>query len=124
MKKNFFSNKLMLLASISLLVINSSCNKEKIETQSGANENQKVNIEPTSAVAAALAYPSNINTGFNHADGSYSYEEASADFGGASITGWNDTRAYISGNQARATLAPNSVSKRPLERPITKKVKG
>lgn len=110
MKKNFFSNKLMLLASISLLVINASCSKDKIETQSAANENQKVNIEPTSAVAAALAYPSNINTGFNHADGSYSYEEASADFGGATISGWNESRAYISGNQARATLAPNSVS--------------
>jgi hypothetical protein len=110
MKKNFFSNKLTLLVSISLLVISSSCNKEKIESQSAANENQKVNIESTSATAVALAYPSNINTGFNHADGSYSYEEASADFGGASITGWNDTRAYISGNQARATLAPNSVS--------------
>ncbi|WP_316767018.1 polysaccharide lyase [Pedobacter frigiditerrae] len=110
MKKNFFSNKLMLLASISLLVINSSCNKEKIDTQSTSNENQKVNVEPTSAVAAALAYPSNINTGFNHADGSYSYEEASGDFGGATISGWNESRAYISGNQARATLAPNSVS--------------
>ncbi|RZK59753.1 MAG: hypothetical protein EOO91_04125 [Pedobacter sp.] len=107
---NLISKKLMLLATVSLVVITSSCNKDKIEATSEKKSDLEIDKIAAANEVAALAYPSNINTGFNHADGSYSYAEASGDFGGASISGWNESRAYISGNQARATLAPNSVS--------------
>lgn len=109
MKKNSITTKFMLMASITLTVIASSCSKDQVQNSTD-NLEEKVTTKADDITTLAAAYPSNINTGFNHADGAYSYAEASADFGGASITGWNESRAYISGNQARATLAPNSVS--------------
>jgi len=87
----------------------SGCSKDDA-TVTGTEADQDLVATKTMAVAAAQAYPSNINTQFNHADGAYSYDEASADFGMAALTGWNESRAYISGNWARATLAPNAVS--------------
>ncbi|WP_025142532.1 polysaccharide lyase [Pedobacter jeongneungensis] len=110
---NLKMNSMHFIASL-LLILSLSfygCQKDKTEepTPGSINSSEKL-AAANPAVAAAAVYPSNINTGFTHADGAYTYGEASADFGGASLTGWNESRAYISGNWARATLAPNSVS--------------
>lgn len=103
--------KLLAISALSFSLLTTSCSKDNAnETRQTASPNNKATDEAKSEILVSAAYPSNINTGFNHADGSYTYSEASADFGSASITGWNDSRAYISGNQARATLAPNAVS--------------
>jgi len=110
MNKSFFSRKLLLVASISVVTIFSNCSKDQIEAQPEETPTTEAITKPKLNGNTTLAFPSTINTQFNHADGAYSYAEASADFGGASISGWNESRAYISGNQARATLAPNAVS--------------
>jgi hypothetical protein len=86
------------------------CSKDSSEANQDIVTSEKLLVNKSMTVAAAQAYPSNINTSFNHPDGSYSYSEASSDFGMATLTGWNEDRAYISGGWARATLAPNSVS--------------
>lgn len=86
------------------------CSKDSSEAKMDIVTSEKLLVNKSMTVAAAQAYPSNINTSFNHPDGSYSYSEASSDFGMATLTGWNEDRAYISGGWARATLAPNSVS--------------
>lgn len=86
------------------------CSKDSSEANQDIVASEKLLVNKSMAAAAAQAYPSNINTSFNHPDGSYSYSEASSDFGMAVLTGWNEDRAYISGGWARATLAPNSVS--------------
>ncbi|MFC3563023.1 polysaccharide lyase [Pedobacter jamesrossensis] len=92
-------------------VIIAGCSKDSTEIESITSPTtEKLSVEKSMATAAIQAFPSNINTQFTHSDGSYSYSEASADFGMAALTGWNEDRAYISGNWARATLAPNSVS--------------
>ena len=107
-KNNFF--KLTGLALLVFFVGISGCSKDSAESNLTPEPTEKRTGNESMAVAAAQAYPSNINTQFNHADGSYSYAEASGDLGNASLTGWNEDRAYISGGWARATLAPNSVS--------------
>ncbi|TDO24487.1 polysaccharide lyase [Pedobacter duraquae] len=101
------------LAGIALLIFSfaiAGCSKDAAESNQVPTPTEKRPGNESMAVAAAQAYPSNINTQFNHPDGSFSYSEASGDFGGASLTGWNEDRAYISSGWARATLAPNSVS--------------
>lgn len=96
----------MLCFSVSLF----SCQKDSAEpVQDTLPSAEKMSATNANALAAQ-AYPSNINTQFTHSDGTYTYDEASSDFGLAAITGWNESRAWISGNWARATLAPNSVS--------------
>lgn len=97
----------VLIFSCSIL----GCSKDSSEANQDIVPAGKLSVNKSMAVAAAAqAFPSNINTGFIHPDGSYSYSEASSDFGLAALTGWNEDRAYISGGWARATLAPNSVS--------------
>lgn len=87
------------------------CSKDNTApTAPPPNSMERLSIEKTMSSSAALAIPTSINTTFNHPDGSYSYSLASADFGGATLSGWNQDRAYISGGWARATLAPNAVS--------------
>ncbi|MCX2474445.1 hypothetical protein OQZ33_08910 [Pedobacter sp. MC2016-05] len=104
----------LLLAGIAMplfLSIFSGCSKEEqSQNQFSTATEEKVSLEKTMATAAAQAYPSNINTQFSRADGPYSSSAASADFGGATLSGWNQDRAYISSGWARATLAPNAVS--------------
>lgn len=97
------------LSFFSLTIV--GCSKDSAELKENASTNEKLSVNKTMAVsAAAQVYPSNINTQFNHPDGTFDYNEASADFGGGTLTGWNSDRAWISGNTARATLMPNSVS--------------
>ena len=96
----------VLICSLSVL----GCSKNSPQPDEPTTSTEKISVDKTMAVAAAQAYPSNINTGFDHADGSYSYSEASSDFGMAALTGWNESRAYISSGWARVTIAPNSVS--------------
>lgn len=87
------------------------CSKDDTEAgQAIAGTEETLSLQKTMATSAAQAYPSNINTQFNRPDGAYSYGSASADFGNASLSGWNQDRAYISGGWVRATLAPNAVS--------------
>lgn len=109
-KKNHFL-QVMILGFVSLSLLLNACKEsmeEPIQTQGDPSQGTTPAAANTGIVAAV--YPSYINSTFSHSDGTYTYAEASADFGGASITGWNESRAYISGNQGRATIAPNSVS--------------
>ncbi len=104
--------KLLKLTGIAMLLLSASfsaCQKDKVDTTNGTADPKKAIELPKSAVVEQ-AWPSNINTGFTHPDGTYTYSLASADFGSATLGGWNDSRAWISGNWARATLMPNSVS--------------
>ncbi|WP_129714042.1 polysaccharide lyase [Pedobacter sp. SYP-B3415] len=81
------------------------CRKNEAPQQDAAGTPEK-----SASASTAQVWPSYINTQFNHSDGTFTYGEASADFGGATLQGWNESRAWISGNWARATLMPNSVS--------------
>jgi hypothetical protein len=109
MNKNSNLLKLTGMAMLLLSVSFSACKKDKEGNKEEA-ETPKLEVEAAKSAIVAAAYPSNINTGFTHSDGTYTYAEASADMGDANLTGWNESRAWISGNWARATLAPNSVS--------------
>ena len=100
--------KLSAIASLCLCVF-AGCKKDNNEAAQLSVKEQSSTAE-TQPNFAALAVPSNINTQFNHPDGTYTYGMASADFGQAAISGWNDGRAWISANWLRATLMPNSVS--------------
>jgi hypothetical protein len=107
MNKNNQSLKVFTIGMLSISIMLNGCSKE---SPSELAPDELTKQADAGDKTATDAYPSNINTSFNHADGTYTYSEASSDFGSATITGWNEARAYISGNQARATLMPNSVS--------------
>ncbi|RZJ92738.1 MAG: hypothetical protein EOO20_00515 [Chryseobacterium sp.] len=87
-----------------------ACDKDSVQTDLPANVGNRLSVQKTMAGATIQAFPSNINAQFSRPDGIYSYAAASGDFGMANLTGWNESRAYISGGWARATLAPNAVS--------------
>lgn len=107
MNRNSSLLSLSAVAAVCLCLLG-SCKKNNDQvSQLATNEKSDV---VTQADVGALAVPSNINTQFNHPDGTYTYGMASADFGQAAISGWNEGRAWISGNWLRATLMPNSVS--------------
>lgn len=109
MNKNFKPLKLMALAMLLLSASFSACQKDEAQTKDESVASKDA-VEQGKSTTVEQAWPSNINTGFTHADGTYTYSEASADFGSATLGGWNEDRAWISGNWARATLMPNSVS--------------
>ncbi|PST82544.1 hypothetical protein C7T94_07685 [Pedobacter yulinensis] len=92
-------------AVLILALISAGCRKQESQQMAAAPAGNEKNTGSTAQV-----WPSYINTGFTHPDGTFTYSEASSDFGGATLQGWNEGRAWISGNWARATLAPNSVS--------------
>lgn len=109
MNKN---SKLLKLTALAMLFLSASliaCQKDEAQTKDESVA-PKDAVEQGKSATVEQAWPSNINTGFTHADGTYTYSEASADFGSATLGGWNEDRAWISGNWARATLMPNSVS--------------
>lgn len=96
--------KLAGMGVFSIAVLMGSCKKN------GHQDLVEATNSATKSTAQTSAFPSDINTSFTHSDGTYTSSVASSDFGSASITGWNDTRAYISGGWARATLLPNALS--------------
>lgn len=110
MNQKFNLLKLTAIALLSICVFE-SCQKDNEQPiEQNLQSPQKSSSTQAQSVAVAQAYPSNINTQFTHPDGTFTYGEASSDFGQAAITGWNEGRAWISGNWARATIMPNSVS--------------
>src|SRR4051812_39226211 len=100
MTKNFVVLKAGLLTlTIALLV--TGCKKATISNNDQQqNSNNEVHTE-----AINSTFSVNWN---NYADGVYSSSSAAADFG--NISGWNDTRTWISGGTCRIKLLANALS--------------
>lgn len=67
--------------------------------------------EPTAIIdedaSSARAIYSSRSVSFTHPTGTYTSAMATSDFG--NVSGWNQSRSYISSNRARATLVANTV---------------
>lgn len=86
-------NKLTGIAVLTISLSFLGCSKDSAEPDEKIVSTEKLSVNKSMAIAAAQAYPSNINTSFDHPDGSFSYSEASSDLGMAALTGWNEDRA-------------------------------
>lgn len=90
----------LLTLTAGLLV--TGCKKTGIET----SDQQQ---EPTNATVNTEAINSTFSVNWNnYADGVYYHSAAAADFG--NISGWNDTRTWISGGNCRIKLLKNALS--------------
>ena len=92
--------KHLLQASMVLAgAISFSCKEDIVEPQS---------IVDGDATTARAIYSQRTVNWDNRANGTYTTGNASADFG--NISGWNESRAYISSNTCRITLLKNALS--------------
>lgn len=91
----------LLTLTIGLLV--TGCKKSTTESNDQQQETSNDATVHTEAIY------SNISVNWNnYADGVYTSSEAAADFG--NISGWNDTRTWISGGTCRIKLLANALS--------------
>jgi hypothetical protein len=91
----------LLTLTIGLLV--TGCKKSGIES------NDQQQGTSTDATAHTEAINSNISVNWNnYPDGVYTSSQAAADFG--NISGWNDSRTWISGGTCRIKLLANALS--------------
>jgi hypothetical protein len=73
------------------------------------DSNVQLQPEATGATAHTEAINSTFSVNWNnYADGVYTSSQAAADFG--NISGWNDTRTWISGGTSRIKLLANALS--------------
>lgn len=90
----------LLTLTIALLV--TGCKKSTI----GSNEQQETSNDAT---VHTEAINSNISANWNsYADGTWTSAEAAADFG--NVSGWNESRTWISGGTSRIKLLANALS--------------
>jgi hypothetical protein len=72
------------------------------------NVKEPAQITDADATTARATYSSRSVNWDNRADGTYSLNEASGDFG--NVSGWNESRAYNSSGTCRITLLKNALS--------------
>ncbi|WP_205508609.1 polysaccharide lyase [Longitalea arenae] len=90
------------LVTLTVGLLVTACKKTGIDT----NDQQQ---ETTNATVNTEAINSTFSVNWNnHADGVYTSSAAAADFG--NISGWNDTRTWISGGTCRIKLLKNALS--------------
>jgi hypothetical protein len=101
MTKNFVVLKAGLWTlTIALLV--TGCKKATTENNDQQNSNTNSEVQ-TEAINSTFSVNWN-----NYADGAYPSSSAAADFG--NISGWNDSRTWISGGTCRIKLLANALS--------------
>lgn len=103
---NQYPNFLKVTRAIALfsVVLISACKKDTAQTPLA----EPLKLESESAVSINAIY-NNWTVNWNgRADGVYTQSAAAADFG--NITGWNDTRTWISGGTCRIKLLKNALS--------------
>jgi hypothetical protein len=99
MKYNCKLKNTLRVAIVLLGVTSFSCKEDVIEPQS---------IVDGDATTARAVYSQRAVNWNNRANGTYTSSAASSDFG--NISGWNDSRAYISSGTCRITLLKNALS--------------
>lgn len=102
MQSNLVTLKAGLL-TLTIGLLMTSCKKTTIDA----------NIQQEEETSGATAHTEAINSTFsvnwnNYADGVYTSSQAAADFG--NISGWNDSRTWISGGNCRIKLLANALS--------------
>ncbi|HUP11750.1 MAG TPA: hypothetical protein VM187_06050, partial [Niastella sp.] len=91
----------LLTLTVGLLI--TGCKKATVNTSDQQPQ------EATGATANTEAINSNISVNWNnYADGGYTSSQAAADFG--NVSGWNDSRTWISGGTSRIKLLANALS--------------
>jgi uncharacterized protein YceK len=104
--KKMQSNLVTLKAGLLTLAVGllmTGCKKATIDT------NDQQQQETSGATAHTEAINSNISANWNsYADGVYTSAQAAADFG--NISGWNDSRTWISNGSCRIKLLANALS--------------
>jgi len=106
MKKHVILSRQLIAASFMVSCVLGACQKETESTL--ANEIDLLAADGPDIGIAAIN--SNIETNWNHRTHSTTYTsgQAAADFG--NVSGWNDSRAFISNGTCRITLLPNALS--------------
>lgn len=93
----------MLLASTALVF--ASCKKNVGTVPDTTPPEQTTQTDPIEEHAIKSTWTTNWN---NYGDGTYTSASAAADFG--NVSGWNQSRAWISGGTCRITLLKNALS--------------
>jgi hypothetical protein len=93
----------MLLASTGLIF--TSCKKQTSTVAGETPPPQVITEDPAEVNAIKSTWTTNWN---NYGDGTYTSGSAAADFG--NVSGWNQSRAWISGGTCRITLLKNALS--------------
>jgi hypothetical protein len=102
MQSNLVTLKAGLLTlAVGLLI--TGCKKATID----ANDQQQQDATGATAHTEAINSTFSVNWN-NYADGVYTSAQAAADFG--NISGWNDSRTWISGGNCRIKLLANALS--------------
>jgi hypothetical protein len=102
MQSNLVTLKVGLLTlAVGLLI--TGCKKATID----ANDQQQQDATGATAHTEAINSTFSVNWN-NYADGVYTSAQAAADFG--NISGWNDSRTWISGGNCRIKLLANALS--------------
>jgi hypothetical protein len=102
MQSNLVTLKAGLL-TLTIVLLMTGCKKATTES----NDQQQETTTDATAHTEAILSTFSVNWN-NYADGVYTSSQAAADFG--NISGWNDSRTWISGGTSRIKLLANALS--------------